>query len=300
MKKQKFLATFVAIIFVAFSLSSCGNNEKKQETTINPVRGTVPVDSTWWSGTTIVTDSVVIESGIFPLERFHELGDRGDTAGQHQLFRQHLRDLTINVKSHYPDICSHENIKFYLASGFASDVESGDGSYYSGDVSNELIISITDPAVRKTLFLACGNGMMNEANVGLLHCVYWGTAIPWEIEIEEGGSLASHWPSLDVWADLAEKLGIPIVDKNGKLVPYHTYRYELGRYTSLLWPGDRINLLALTAKDRDGNLIDIKEAQRRYSIFKSKNSPTIKSTKAKAKVKPNRSNRSSKHVKSRK
>jgi len=268
MKKS---SLFMAILaFAAIALITLATSCNSQNKTLNPVRDVKPVDTTWWSGTSIIgEDSIIVESGCFPLHHFHALGDRGDTAAQYRLFKEHLRDLTINVKSHYPSIQSHENIRFYLASGFATDVESGDGNSYSGDIKNELLIVISDPTVHKTLFLACGNGMMSETSMGL-NCVYWGTAIPWEITIKEGQSLAYYFPNLDVWADLAEKLGIPIVNEKGRLVPYHVYRYEPGNYISLLWPDDKINLLELTAKDVDGYPID---AQMRYFIYKHRFAP---------------------------
>lgn len=267
--KKNLLLAIMAIVALIFS--SCNRNQPQ----LNPVRDTKPVDTTWWSGTTITTESgTVIESSRFPLELFHELGDRGDTAAQHRIFKKHLRDLTINVVSHYPRIATHKNIHFYLATGHASDIESGDGNSYSGPVKNELIIVLDDPTVHKTLFLTCGNGMMSETNMNQFDsCIDWGTAIPWEIEIKEGESLASHWPDLDVWADLAEKLGVPIVNERGELVPYTDYRYHLGSYISLLWTGDVINLLELTVKDSEGKLVDAAYAETRYYIHKRGKSP---------------------------
>lgn len=277
MKIKSFFVAILAILAIAaitFSATSC-NRRPQEVQKLNPIRDVPPVDTTWWAGSSITTESgVVIESGCFPLEQFHELGDRGDTAAQHQLFNEHLRDLTINVKSHYPEIATHDNVHFFLATGHASNVESGNGNHYSGDIRNELLIVIKDPRINKTLFLACGNGMLSDANMNdFQYCVDWGPALPWLITIKEGESLALYWKDLDVWANLAEQLGIPIVNSKGELVPYSVYRNYLDKYISLVWPGDVINLLELTAKDKNGNIIDNTEAQRRYNNYKRQNTP---------------------------
>ena len=262
MKKSMYVAriAILAIVAVTFLTTSCDRKAK----IVDPVRDVEPVDTTWWSGSFITTESgVVIESSEFPLQRFHELGDRGDTAAQHELFKKYLMDLTINVLSHYPDIATHENIHFYLVAGYASDVESGDGNSYSGQIRNELLISINDPTIRKTLFLACGNKVLFETSMNQFsYCVDWGTAMPWIVTIEEGENIAGHWSYFDVWSYVADKIGTPIVDSKGPI----SY---LDHYISLLLPGDVINLIKLTAKDKDGRLIDDIEIQRREEIFRS-------------------------------
>ena len=216
MKKNLFIA-LVAIATIA-AIASC----------TDPIHNDDPVDTSYSIG--------------FPLDQFHELGKAGDTDAQQKLVDQYRRQLTANVVRHYPNIQDEKNIKFILGSGYAKDVKTGSGKTLSGKFSNELVIVIDDPNIRETLFLACGNGMLSPLRFH--ESIDLGTAKKWRFTIKEGEGLAHHLPELEAWAGVANDLSIPIKDASGKIVSQDTYLNYLGRYETILFPGDVIDLVA--------------------------------------------------------
>lgn len=240
MKKQPFIALVAIASIVA--MASCKNS-------VDPVHGTQPVTNAFY------TDAQGQEN--FPLDRFHELGQAGDTAAQRQLVDQYRKVLTANVVRHYPEIKDENNIIFILSSGFAKDVKSGDGKTYSGDFKNELIIIINDPAVKDTVFLACGNGMLSPLDFSDRRDL--GHAERWRFTILPGEGLAHHLPELQAWAQVAGELHIPIKDKTGKVVSQETYLNYLGKYESCLRPYDVIDLIAGKVYDENGNEVNFQQ-----------------------------------------
>lgn len=235
---------FVVLATVMMALVSCGNE-------VDPIHGTVPVDTTFWSGTT--------DNTYFPLDQFHKLGEANDTVGQRTMVDKYRKVLTANVVAHYPQISNEKNIRFVLGSGYAEDVKSGDGKTYSGDFKNELIIIIDDPAVKETLFLACGNGMLRPLK--LYTQSDFGTAERWRFTIQKGEGLANYLPQLERWGSVATQLSIPIKDKDGKVVTQETYLNYLGKYQSLLFEGDVIDLLAGKVYNKAGQEVDFDRRQ---------------------------------------
>ena len=218
MKKINALLVVVAIIAIV-----CGSSCSKS------------IDPIW--GTKHSNDSYAKD---FPLEKFHELGMKGDTTGQKAIVDENRKVLTKNVITNYPCIKDEKNILFVLGSGFAKKVKSGDGKTYSGKFKNELIIILNDPCIKDTLFLACGNGMLSPIEWDRKS--YWGTAEKCRFEIQPGQSLATYLPALQAWASVASTFPVPIKDKNGKVVSQETYLNHLGRYESVLFPGDMIDM----------------------------------------------------------
>lgn len=243
MKKQIFIIALVAIAAI-FTFSSC-NRTKSPTTTVevDPVWGTIPVSNAFY------TD--VDGNQNFPLDRFHELGQAGDTAGQRALVEQYRKVLTANVIRQYPQVTKEENIHFVLGSGFAKNVKSGNGKTYSGRFQNELIIIIDDAAIKDTVFLACGNGMLSPLEFSDRHDL--GHAEQWRFTILPGEGLAHHLPELQAWAEVANTLSIPIKDKDGKVVSQEKYLNYLGRYESYLFPYDVVDVLAGKVYDKDGH-----------------------------------------------
>jgi hypothetical protein len=228
MKKLIFIA-FVAIATIA-AMASC----------IDPVHNGDPVDTSFSTG--------------FPLDQFRELGQAGDTAAQQQLVDQYRRQLTANVVRRYPNIQDEKNIKFVLGSGYAKDVLTGSGKTHSGQFKNELIIVIDDPNVHEVLFVACGNGMLRPLKY--YDSIDLGTAEQWRFTIKEGESLATYIPTLTEWGKTAEDLGIPIKDKDGNVVNSDTYLNHLGKWESLLFTGDVIDLVAGRVYNKAGQEVD--------------------------------------------
>lgn len=249
------------MLIVAFV--SCNN--------VDPIHGTQPVTNAFY------TDANGNEN--FPLDRFHELGQAGDTVGQRALVDQYRKQLTTNVVRQYPEITDENNIHFVLGSGFAKDVKSGDGKTHSGRFQNELIIILNDPSIHDTLFLACGNGMLSPLEFSDRHD--FGNAEQWRFTIKEGESLATYLPTLTEWGRTAEDLGIPIKDqKNGNVVSSDTYLNNLGKWESVLFEGDVIDLLAGKVYNKAGQEVDF---QRRLEESEKANAPKTKSNRPKGK-----------------
>jgi len=242
MKKSILFVLTLAI--AAIVCCSCKNSSAKAE--VDPIWGTQPVTDAFY------TDASGNQN--FPLDRFHELGQAGDTSGQRALVDQYRKVLTANVIRNYPEITNEENIHFVLGSGFAKDVKSGDGKTYSGRFKNELIIILNDPSIKDTLFLACGNGMLMPLDFSDRHD--FGNAERWRFTILPGEGLAHHLPELKAWADVAGDLKIPIRDKNGKIVSQETYLNYLGRYESVLYPYDVVDLLNGKVYNQAGQEVD--------------------------------------------
>ena len=260
----------MAIATIVVALASCNESDT------DPIHGTVPVDTTFWSGTSAST--------YFPLDKFHELGGENDTLGQRAMVEKYRKALTANVVRHYPKITDEKNIKFILGSGYAKDVKSGDSKTYSGKFKNELIIVIEDSAVKDTLFLACGNGMLRPLE--LYTQSDFGTAERWRFTIQKGEGLATYLPELKEWGKVATELKIPIKDKDGKVVSQEIFSNYLGKYESLLFEGDVIDLLAGKVYYK-GKEVDFD--RRQTATYKANAKAKAKAKKkAKAKAKPKR------------
>jgi len=262
----------MAITTIVVALVSCNGSDT------DPIHGTVPVDTTFWSGTSAST--------YFPLEKFHELGGKNDTLGQRAMVEKYRKALTANVVRHYPKITDEKNIKFILGSGYAKDVKSGDSKTYSGKFKNELIIVIEDSAVKDTLFLACGNGMLRPLE--LYTQSDFGTAERWRFTIQKGEGLATYLPELKEWGKVATELKIPIKDKDGKVVSQEIFSNYLGKYESLLFEGDVIDLLAGKVYYK-GKEVDFDRRQTAtYKANAKAKAEAKKKAKAKVKAKPKR------------
>lgn len=233
---KRFIFALVAVATIAV-MASC----KKS---IDPIHGTKPVDTSYWQGNVTTADGDTIETTVdayFPLEEFKALGEKNDTAGQRAMVNKYRKVLTTNIVAHYPSIKDEKNIRFILGSGFARNVKSGDGKIYSGKFKNELIIILNDPSVKDTIFLACGNGMLSP--IEDLVSSDFGNAERWRFTIQKGEGLAHHLPALQEWGEVAGNLRIPIKNSDGKEVSRETYLNYLGKYESLLFEGDVIDLL---------------------------------------------------------
>ena len=156
-----------------------------------------------------------------------------------------------------------------MGSGFAKDVKSGDGKIYNGKFKNELIIIINDPAIKDTVFLACGNGMLSPLEFSDRHD--FGQAERWRFTILPGEGLAHHLPELQAWAEVANTLSIPIKDKDGKVVSQEKYLNYLGRYESYLFPYDVVDILAGKVYNQQGQEADF---ERRLAEAEKANAKT--------------------------
>lgn len=229
--------TFAVITICMLLLTSCSNP--------NPIYDVQPADTTYRTG--------------FPLEEFKALGERGDTTAQKALVEKHRKLLTQNILKQHPNIQSEKNIKFLLGSGFAKDVKSGDGKTYSGEFKNELIIILNDHSIRDTLFLACGNGMLQPLE--LKHSSHCGNGSNFIITIRKGESLAKYFPKFKEWGRKASECGIIIRDDKGNPVDDETYQKKPANYYSFLFPGDRINLFSLAVTDENHKRVNFKRRQ---------------------------------------
>lgn len=268
---------FFALVAIAsmVAMASC----KKS---IDPIHGTKPVDTSYWQGNVTTANGDTIETTVdayFPLEEFKALGEKNDTTGQRAMVNKYRKVLTTNIVAHYPNIKDEKNIRFILGSGFAKNVKSGDGKVYSGKFKNELIIILNDPSVKDTIFLACGNGMLSP--IEDLVSSDFGTAEQWQFAIQKGEGLANYLPQLEKWGAAANQLSIPIKDKDGKVVSQETYLNYLGKYQSLLFEGDVIDLLAGKVYNKAGQEVQF---ERRQAETKKANAKAKAESEAKAKA----------------
>lgn len=209
-------------------------------TQVDPIYGVDPMDTTYVTG--------------FPLDTFHSMGIRNDTIGQRKMINDFRKQLTKNVINHFPCITDPSHIQFVLGSGLAKKVQSGDGKLYDGTFKNELIIILNDSCIKDTFFLACGNGMLGT--LSLKQSSNFGTAENCRIVILPGEGLAHHLPELQAWGTVANNFSIPIRDSRGKVVQEQKYLNYLGKYESVLFPGDVIDMCQETVFDDNGVPVD--------------------------------------------
>ncbi len=266
--KKIFCSLSVLVVVVIFAFVSCGDS-------VDPVNGTVPVDTTFWAG--VPAEGQQVADTRFPLEEFRALGKKNDTAAQKALVDKYRKELTVNVIRHYPQIKDEKSIKFVLGSGFAKKVKSGDGKTYDGAFQNELIIIINDEAVKDTVFLACGNGMLEPLEFASQSD--FGTAAQWRFTIQTGEGLANYLPALEEWANVANELKIPIKDSKGKVVGSEVFTKYLGKYESLLFTGDVIDLIDGKVYNKAGQEVDF---NRRMLETRKANAKIAKEKAAKA------------------
>ena len=250
------LMTWITAVILMAAFAACNN--------VDPIYNDDPVDISFWSGqsdtssfdlghfnqlgSTGNNDAQIAMVGdfsdeptYFPLDEFKALGEKGDTTAQRAMVDKYRKALTANVVRHYPQIRDEKNIRFLIGSGYAKNVLTRSGKTHSGKFRNELIIVINDPSVKDTIFLACGNGMLSP--IEDLEYSDAGSAEQWRFTILPGEGLAHHLPELQAWAEVANNLSIPIRNSNGKVVSQETYLNYLGRYESVLFPYDVIDVL---------------------------------------------------------
>ncbi len=231
--KKIFFILSIAVISTFFF--ACKNKEK------SPIWDVKPIDTTFTIG--------------FPLQEFHNLGEKNDTVGQKALVQKYRKLLTKNIMSHYQCVTNEKNIRFVFGSGKVEKVLSGDGKTYGGKFKNELIIIVNDPCKKDTVFLACGNGMLSPIHFS--NYSDWGSVEKCRYVVEKGQSLAYFLPKLNDWGVKAEELGLPIANRRGKLVDQKIYMNYLGKWwSSHLFPGDIIDLCAKKIIDSNGREID--------------------------------------------
>ena len=110
----------------------------------------------------------------------------------------------------------------------------------------------------------------------------FGTAEQWRFTIQKGEGLANYIPQLREWGKVATDLKIPIKDKDGKVVSEEIFTNYLGKYQSLLFEGDVIDLLAGKVYNKAGQEVQF---DRRQAETKKANRAAAK---AKTKAKRNR------------
>ena len=258
---------FITIMVIAtiVAMASC----KK---IINPVQDVEPVDTTFWSGNSIATR--------FPIEQFISLGESNDTACQRTMVDVYRAQLTANVVTHYPKIQDEESIKFILCSGYAKDVQSGDGKTYSGDFKNELVIIIDDPSVKDTIFLTGGN-TLSKLTLSDQHDL--GIAKRWKFVLQEGYDLRSYLLELKDWHGIRAHYDpeVPYTDGKGNVVSQEGFIIYLLENEFWLYEGDVIDIFSGVAYNRSHYEIDFAKRQAKSQT----NSGTII---AKAEMKRNR------------
>jgi hypothetical protein len=294
---RQFRVIAVLAIITVVSITSC----KKES--IDPVNDVTPVDTTFWAGNVLTPQGDTVSATVdsrFDLTAFRALGQKGDINRMRKMVDEHRVELTANIVAHFPELTQPDSIHFELWTGHVKEVQSGDGNTYSGEIRNELVFRITDPKVKTIVFLACGNGMLSDVSElerqGLTR-IDFGKATPWLFVIERGQGLANHIDSLQDWVRVAKDFPVPIKDVDGKVVsPDKCLTYK-GKWTTLLFTGDTIDMVKSEVRNSHGR-VDFErrqletekanaEAVAKAKAIKAK-AEAKKKAKAKAKTKPKR------------
>ena len=245
--KGEMKKAFCLIVVMTIIMTAVTGCRKK---IVDPVNDTTPCDTTYWTGNVITPQGDTVaatRNSRFDLGDFQDLGRKGDIDGMRKMVDQHRMELTANVVAHFPGLTQPDSIHFELWTGLVKDVLSGDGKSYTGQIRNELVFRITDPKVNTVVFLACGNGMLSDVTdlerEGLTR-IDFGTASPWLFVIKRGEGLAQHLnDSLQEWVRVAKTFPIPIKDVDGNVVsPEKCLTYK-GKWTTLLFAGDTIDMV---------------------------------------------------------
>lgn len=93
-------------------------------------------------------------------------------------------------------------------------------------------------------------------------------------------------PQLKEWSEVANQLSIPIKNSEGKVVGKEIFTNYLGKYESLLFTGDIIDLIEGTVYNKAGQQVDF---DRRRAETKKANDKIAKAKAARAKVKSKKS-----------
>lgn len=134
-----------------------------------------------------------------------------------------------------------DTIVFSYGSGTAKGVQDSAGMLHDGTYENQLIARIWTKPITKLgnpiiVFVRCLNGVIElhgDRRIGTESLGFY---------IEKGEGLAHHLPELEAWATTANNLNVPIKNKEGKITSHTTYINYLGRYESVLFEGDFVNL----------------------------------------------------------
>lgn len=283
---RRFIFALVAVATIAV-MASCKRN------VIDPVNDVTPVDTSFWAGNVVTSQGDTVAATVnsqFDLYAFQALGQKGDIDGMRKMVDKHRVELTANVVAHFPELTQPDSIHFELWTGHVKEVQSGDGNTYSGEIRNELVFRITDPKVKTIVFLACGNGLLSSVSEleQELTRIDFGTATPWLFVIKKGEGLASHLTSLKDWVRVAKSFPVPIKDENGELIsPDRCLKYQ-GKWISLLFTGDTIDMVRMEVRNAKGQKVDFDRRQAETKKANAEAAAKAKATQRKARAKVKR------------
>lgn len=148
-----------------------------------------------------------------------------------------------------------DSVYFTFGSGKADGVADSTGATHDGVYEKELIANIiTTPAIKgknpTKIFVTCLNGAHYIEGDNVLGGVDLG------FRIAKGEGLAKHQPEMKVWANTSNDFGIPIRDEKGNIISYEKYTTYLGRYWSVLFEGDFVNLYEKKVYNKAGQEVD--------------------------------------------
>lgn len=214
-------------------LVSCNKN------VIDPVHGTLPLDSTLVEG----TPDLLLENARLDQDSFM----------QRTLFDSNRRFFTRNIVRKYPEV-SDSAIHFLYGSGCVT-AEAGDGQTYSGDFHNEIVVTIDGVG---SFFIFGGNKVVGD--IDWQSCEYWGSVQDHRFTLQPGETMEAHLSMLQSWATVAE-FPFSIRDSIGDIVTNSTYEDVLGNY--VFEDYDVFDVALGTIRDKEGNLIDAEKLSQR-------------------------------------
>ena len=280
-------------LYIAMAIATIAALASCKRKAIDPVNDVTPVDSTFWAGNVVTPqgDTIAATSNSrFDLDAFHALGRENKISEMRQMVDEHRTELTANIVAHFPELTQPDSVHFELWTGYVKSVQSGDGNQYDGNIQNELVFRITDPKVKTIVFLACGNGLLSSVSEleQELTRIDFGTATPWLFVIKKGEGLASHLTSLKDWVRVAKSFPVPIKDENGELIsPDRCLKYQ-GKWISLLFTGDTIDMVRMEVRNAKGQKVDFDRRQAETKKANAEAAAKAKATQRKARAKVKR------------
>jgi hypothetical protein len=160
-----------------------------------------------------------------------------------------------------------DSVSFLFGSGSAINVDDGHGGRNTGIFNEEIIAKVYTDRGKTSL----GNPIvifvrtLNRAREIKGNLAFLET-IRGRVTILPGESLAKHWPRLKVLAGVAGTFDIPIEDSTGKLVGPDRYLSYIGRYKSILFPYDVIDMDQEKVFDKDGHEVNFEERREKTEL----------------------------------
>ena len=182
------------------------------------------------------------------ISKLNELKGKNDVKGTILFIERNKNRITKNVVDIYPDIKDEKNISFLLASGYANDLKSGDGSTLSGKFKNEILIVIN----KDTTFLSGG---YKTSRLEITAKSELGNGGQFNIPVMDVDDPQSIKNKCKEWEFFTKSKTIEVKNKKGEVVEKEPFSKYLRKVSTLLGEGDTIKIFQTKIVDKSGREI---------------------------------------------